>query len=270
MNRVARRRTSRDAAEVGRRAAGPATRVRFWCGTNERAEAQAVARDIEAALAAGRGEDGGRLRRGAQGRRQGAGDRRGAGGAARPLPAHRPRRLLPATRGARRDRLAATARRPDGRRGGGTRAEPAARRAPVGRPGPLHDDRPPPQARHGLGARGLAGEPADPTGGARPDPRVSPASPRGCAGDGRDASRRLRPAADRADRLPPPPAVRRPPGGRRAAAQPLAPGRARRGLDAPRAHRLEPRLRPLSRRGLGGRGARRSTSPASRQRTRSG
>jgi DNA helicase-2/ATP-dependent DNA helicase PcrA len=41
------------ASEVPRRAAGPAARVRFWCGTNERAEAQAVARDIEAALAAG-------------------------------------------------------------------------------------------------------------------------------------------------------------------------------------------------------------------------
>jgi DNA helicase-2/ATP-dependent DNA helicase PcrA len=40
-------------ADLLRRAAGPATRVRFWCGTNERAEAQAVARDIEAALAAG-------------------------------------------------------------------------------------------------------------------------------------------------------------------------------------------------------------------------
>jgi ATP-dependent DNA helicase UvrD/PcrA len=40
-------------AEVERRAAGPATRVRFWCGANERAEAQAVARDIESALAAG-------------------------------------------------------------------------------------------------------------------------------------------------------------------------------------------------------------------------
>ena len=40
-------------AEVDRRAAGPATRVRFWSGTNERAEAQAVARDIEDALAAG-------------------------------------------------------------------------------------------------------------------------------------------------------------------------------------------------------------------------
>ena len=40
-------------AEITRRAAGPSTRVRFWAGTNERAEAQAVARDIETALAAG-------------------------------------------------------------------------------------------------------------------------------------------------------------------------------------------------------------------------
>jgi DNA helicase-2/ATP-dependent DNA helicase PcrA len=40
-------------AEVGRRAAGPSTRVRFWVGTNQRAEAQAIARDIESALAAG-------------------------------------------------------------------------------------------------------------------------------------------------------------------------------------------------------------------------
>jgi DNA helicase-2/ATP-dependent DNA helicase PcrA len=40
-------------AEVARRAAGPPTRVRFWSGTNERAEAQAVARDIETALARG-------------------------------------------------------------------------------------------------------------------------------------------------------------------------------------------------------------------------
>jgi DNA helicase II / ATP-dependent DNA helicase PcrA len=40
-------------AEVPRRAAGPATRVRFWRSDNERAEAQAVAREIESALAAG-------------------------------------------------------------------------------------------------------------------------------------------------------------------------------------------------------------------------
>jgi DNA helicase-2/ATP-dependent DNA helicase PcrA len=40
-------------ADAPRRAAGPPTRVRFWSGANERAEAQAVARDIETALAAG-------------------------------------------------------------------------------------------------------------------------------------------------------------------------------------------------------------------------
>jgi DNA helicase-2/ATP-dependent DNA helicase PcrA len=40
-------------SEIPRRAAGPPTRVRFWAGTNERAEAQAVARDIEATLASG-------------------------------------------------------------------------------------------------------------------------------------------------------------------------------------------------------------------------
>jgi DNA helicase II / ATP-dependent DNA helicase PcrA len=45
--------TSERAANFERRAAGPSTRVRFWAGTNERAEAQAVARDIESALAAG-------------------------------------------------------------------------------------------------------------------------------------------------------------------------------------------------------------------------
>src|SRR5262245_11527700 len=39
--------------DVPRRAAGPSTRVRFWAGINERAEAQAVARDIESSLAAG-------------------------------------------------------------------------------------------------------------------------------------------------------------------------------------------------------------------------
>jgi DNA helicase II / ATP-dependent DNA helicase PcrA len=45
--------SNREVAELTRRAAGPPTRVRFWVGVNERAEAQAVARDIESALAAG-------------------------------------------------------------------------------------------------------------------------------------------------------------------------------------------------------------------------
>ena len=65
---------------------------------------------------------------------------------------------------------------------------------------------------------------------------------------------RLRAPPDRAGRLPPPAAVRRPPRGRRAAAQPLAPRRARRGLGAPRARRLKPRLRPLPGRRLRGGG----------------
>jgi len=39
--------------EAPRRAAGPPTRVRFWRSDNERAEAQAVAREIEAVLAGG-------------------------------------------------------------------------------------------------------------------------------------------------------------------------------------------------------------------------
>ena len=81
----------RGGADVPRRAAGPPTRVRFWCGTNERAEAQAVARDIEARARGGRGEDGADLRGGASGRRPRPGDRRSARGAARALPAHRAR-----------------------------------------------------------------------------------------------------------------------------------------------------------------------------------
>jgi DNA helicase-2/ATP-dependent DNA helicase PcrA len=39
--------------EIPRRAAGPPTRVRFWRSDNERAEAQAVAREIESKLAGG-------------------------------------------------------------------------------------------------------------------------------------------------------------------------------------------------------------------------
>ena len=39
--------------EIPRRGSGPETRVRFWTSANQRAEAQAVARDIETALAEG-------------------------------------------------------------------------------------------------------------------------------------------------------------------------------------------------------------------------
>jgi len=83
-------------------------------------------------------------------------------GAQRPLPQLRLGRLLRPPRGSRRDRLAASARR-SGRLGRGRPgAHPAAGRAAVGRPRPLYDDRSPPQARHDLGGRSRAGEPAAP------------------------------------------------------------------------------------------------------------
>ncbi len=217
-----------------------------------------------------RGEAGGDLRGGPARRGPGPSDRRGARGAARPLPADRPRRLLPAARGSRCDRLASPAGRSDRRRRRGAGPQPSARGAAVRRSRPLHDDRPAPQARHGLRTRGLAREPADPARGPRPDQGVPPAPPRRRPSDGRDASRRLRATADREDRLPPSPAVRRPPRGGGAAAQPLPPRRARGGLDPPGARGLEPRLRPLPGGGLGGgrRAGRRSRTSRSPMRSR--
>ena len=100
-------------------------------------------------------------------------------------------------------------------------ADPAAGRAAIGRPRPLHDDRPPPQARHDLGA-------------SRPRSRARSSRPPSrdrlraflklyrAAARALDASprRRLRPPPDRAGRLPPPRPVRGQPGDRRAAGQP--------------------------------------------------
>ena len=146
-------------------------------------QAQAVAREIEQpARRPGEAEPGEIcVLTGAAGAREPAG-RRGARGAQRPLPQRRLGRLLRPPRGPRRDRLAAGARRP-GRLGGGRpRADPAAGRAALGRPRPLHDDRPPPQARHDLGARGGAREPAAAAALARSAPRVPEALPgRGAA-----------------------------------------------------------------------------------------
>src|SRR5207344_2597460 len=180
---------SRDDAEVGRRAAGPATRVRFWCGTNERAEAQAVARDIEAALAAGevKMED------------VCVAVPRG-GGRSRAIAAALEERRVPY----RLTGPGAFFQRPEVRDviawlrllADPTDAAAAVRGAALRRPRPLHDDRPPTQARHGFRSRGLAGEPPDTSGGTRPDPRVPPAPSRGGARDGRDAGRRLRPSPD--------------------------------------------------------------------------
>ena len=80
----------------------------------------------------------------------------GARGAIDPVPLRGRRGALPAARGARRARLAADARRPDRRRGGRAGADPAAGGAPLDRPRAVHRDRPAPQARHDLGARGVA------------------------------------------------------------------------------------------------------------------
>ena len=70
----------------------------------------------------------------------------------------------------------------------------------------------------------------------------------GLEGARADACRRLRPPLDRARRPAPPATVRGQPGDGRAAGQPLAARRARRGLVAARATRLGTRLRPPHRR----------------------
>ena len=106
--------------------------------------------------------------------------------------------------------------------GGRPRADPAAGRAALGRPRALHDDRPPPQARHDLGGRGGAREPAAAAAVARPDPRVPEALPGGRRRARRAPRRRLRAPADRAHRLPPPRPLRRQPGDGGAARQPRA------------------------------------------------
>ena len=76
----------------------------------------------------------------------GGAGRGGDGGARHPVPHLRPGGAVPAARGARRDRLAASAGRPGRLGGGGAGADPAADRAALGRPGAADDDRPAAQA----------------------------------------------------------------------------------------------------------------------------
>ncbi len=109
---------------------------------------------------------------------RGTAGRRGARGAQRPVPLRRRRGLLPAAGGPRRARLAADARRPRRRRRGRPHAHQAAGRPALGRPGEGDDDRPAAQARHDLGARGGAREPAAAARGARPDPDLPAPAPR--------------------------------------------------------------------------------------------
>ena len=133
---------------------------------------------------------------------------------------------------------------PDDSAGGGAGADPAADRAALRRPGAADDDRPAAQARHGLRLRGGARQPPVPARGAGADPGLPQALQRRLGGDGGAPRRRLRAAADRAGRPAPPAPLRRPAGGRRAAARALAAGRAGDRLGAARAARLDPRLRP--------------------------
>ena len=235
-------------------------RARPGAGGGPRRRAPAGDRHLSGRdLRAGRGP-------GRQGRAGGGGD----GGARHPAPPLGAGGALPAARGPRRDRLAAGARRPRrlGRRRAGT--DPAAGRAALRRPGAADDDRPPPQARHGLRLRGGAGEPPDPTRGARADPVLPEALRRSLDGDGGAPRRRLRAAADRAGRPAPPAPLRRAARGRRAPARALAARRSGDRLGPARAARLDPRLRPLpERRRRGGRRAgRRRGAPLPRLRDR--
>ena len=234
----------------GRRGRGPALALleRAGAGAGRRARDRGPAR----VRAGGAGRD---LR---ADRRRRAGEparRRGARGALDPLPQRRLGRLLRPPGDPRRDRVASRDRRPGRLDGGRARADPSPRRAAVGRPGQLHEDRPPAQAGHDLGARGGAREPAALAALARSDQLLPEALPPRRAGDRRIARRRLRAPPDRADRLPPPRPVRGQPGDRGAAGQPLEAGRAGRELGAPPARGLDPRLRPLPGRGRRGRAA---------------
>ena len=237
--------SSERGAEVPRRAAGPPTRVRFWSGTNERAEAQAVARDIEASLASGEV----RIEKVCVAVPRG-------GGRSRAIAAALEERRVPYRltgpgaffqRPEVRDVIAwlrlladptdaAAAVRALSRPPVELRSVDLARCTTIARrrkldmvsalEASLESPQIPPEARDRI----------------REFLQLHRAAARG---DGRDAGRRLRPSPDRADRLPPPSSLRRAPGGRRAASQPLAARRARRSLDAPGADRIEPRLRPL-------------------------
>ena len=168
--------------------------TRFWRCENERAQAQAVAREIEHLLAAGEVRPERICVIAGSGWREGRLVAGGARGAQRAVPLRRRRGVLPAPRGPRRARLAADARRPQRRGGGRPRADPAAGRAALGRPGEGDDDRPAPQARHGLGARGGAREPAAAARGPRPDPDASCA----CTAPPRTRSRRCAPTSSSA------------------------------------------------------------------------
>ncbi len=233
----------------------PTPPVRLWRCANERAQAQAVAREIEHLLAAGECQPEAVCvvtgPAGREGRLVAAAlEERNV-----PFRCEWLGRLLPPARGPRRDRLAARPRRSRRLLGRRPRADAAARRAALGRSRALHDDRPPPQARHDLRRRGRAREPAAATALARSDPRLPEALPRRREGARPAQPRRLRPAVDRAGRLPAARPLRGEPGDRRAARQPRPPRRARGFVDAAAPGRFLARVHPLPERRRRGRPA---------------
>ncbi len=234
---------------IARRACGPrrprrraesargriAGRVRFWRCQGERAEAQAAAREIEQLLAAGETQPERICVIAASGWRQG-----------RLVAAALEERSVPFRvagdasffqRPEVRDALAWLRMLADPNDAAAvvralTRPPVDLRSADLAR---MHDDRPPAQARHGLGPRGLAREPPAAPRGPRSDPGVPEAPAFGGRSDGGDAPGRVRAPADRAGRDAPPSPLRGHARDRGAPGQPLAPRRARGGLLAARA-----------------------------------
>ena len=199
--RAERRAAAEEAAapRAPRRRVAASTPVSFWRCENERAQAQAVAAELERLIADGvdpatcavlvrsvRNE--GQLVATALEER---GD---------PLPAGRRGGVLRARRGARPARVAAPAVRSQRRARGRARAAAAAGRAEPGRPGARDPDRAPAQDRHGLGARAALETPEVPPE-ARERMETLPAPvPQRLARVRGDAAGPVRAPADRADR----------------------------------------------------------------------
>ena len=173
--------------------------VSFWRCENERAQAQAVAGELERLIADGVEPAIVRSAR-ALGPKRGPARRDRAGGARHPLPAGRRGGLLRAGRGTRPARLAAPAVRPERRERGRARPAEAAGRAFAGRSRARDADRAPAQDRHGLGARCRAPDAGGAARGARAHGDVPAAAPQRLPRVRGHAAGPVHPPPDRADR----------------------------------------------------------------------
>ena len=177
---AARRGRGADRGPPGRRRSTAADaapgEVAFWRCASERAQAQAVAAEVERLIARGdvAPEDVCVLVRSVRAEGQAV----AVAFEERAVPYHLSRRggVLPARRGPRPARLAAAAGRPRRRGRRRARAGAPAGRAARDRPRARDADRAPAQARHGRGAERRARVAADPARGARADRRASSSS----------------------------------------------------------------------------------------------